>query len=266
MKGLCIALGGWNQKAPIMAKNKLNSSLFTRFLARSIGCAKVIILPKTAQLLFIVTLLNISSQGKCNDNLCGLNAKSKKLAKLIINNSGQQHVTLTCDETLAKAALAKAKKLALKNKINHNINHTTPNEFLKQYGIDLPFHYQVLGNQVESILGGLKTADDAFETLMASEHHKAHLLGETDFLRKQSHIGVGAFHDDTTRNEYFWVVYITNYRQDFPDEKITNIKFNPKLVFIEEEDKSKNRRRSKKNKRSANDHFDSTRNGSFRRN
>ena len=64
-------------------------------------------------------------------------------------------------------------------------------------------------NQVEAIMGGVETAQESFDLFKTSPDHKAHLLGENEFVLEQDQIGVGYFKDNTTEHVYYWVVYIT---------------------------------------------------------
>jgi len=137
---------------------------------------------------------------------CGKNAQAIKLAQLIIESDNQQRTELICHKKLAEIAEIKAKSMAVANKIKHRIDYTTPNQLLRKHGIVLPKNYLLFDNQVESIMGAVKTAQDSFDVFMTSPDHKIHLLGEKDFLLKQNHIGVGFFKDDSTKYVYHWVV------------------------------------------------------------
>ena len=145
---------------------------------------------------------------------CGVNKQAKQLAQLIINSKHQQREELTCDKQLANIAYLKAQELAKADKIQHNIDNITPNEFVTQRGIKLPAVYLVLGNQVEAIQGGTKTAKQAYDSFLNSEQHKAHLLGENEFYKQQTHMGVGFFFDKNKQYEYYWVVYVTSLYSD----------------------------------------------------
>lgn len=97
-----------------------------------------------------------SAQAQYND--CGLDNNSIHLTRLIVENSGQKRSTLKCNKLLAIAALKKAKTLANANEISHTIDHVTANEFLEKNGVKLPANYQIFGNQVEVIQGGMETS------------------------------------------------------------------------------------------------------------
>ena len=169
--------------------------------------------------LTLLVILSNSAFAQEIDNVpesnCGLNQQAISLAKLIIESKNQQRKELHCNLKLAEVALKKAKMMAKANKIRHRINHTTPNELLRSYGIKLPENYALFDNQVESIMGAVKTPQESFDTFMTSPGHKYHLLGEADFLLKQNQIGVGFFKDDESEYVYHWVIYITEV---IPDE------------------------------------------------
>ena len=157
-----------------------------------------------------ITFLLFSCATRAQYHNCGLDEKSIALARLIMQDNKQLRSGLVCDKALSIAAYKKAKAMAKINKVSHAIDNITPNEFLKQQGIKLPPNYQILGNQVESIQGGMETAQDAFKYFLTSKSHKEHILGENRFFRKQNHIGVGFYKDLNTKYEYFAVVYITD--------------------------------------------------------
>lgn len=177
-----------------------------------------------------ITFILFSSVIQAQYDNCGLSEKSIALAKLIIENQDQQRSELICNKGLAAAALKKAKLMAQANKISHTINHVTANEFLKQQGIKLPLGYQILGNQVEAIQGGMENAKEAFDYFMTSNSHKEHILGENTFYQKQKHIGVGFYKDLNTKYEYYVVVYITDFLEDNTSKPLMPIKY--KLKFL----------------------------------
>ena len=162
---------------------------------------------------------------------CGLNNKSKQLAQLVIEADNQQRKTLTCNKKLAQAAYQKAKEMAEVQKVAHNINYISPNELLAKAGIELPYSYNKIGNQVEAVSGGMRTSQESFDHFMSSEIHKTHLLGEHDFYQKQDQIGVGHYIDKSKKHVDYWVVYITSLRD--PDDTFkTVINFKPTAFKI----------------------------------
>ena len=140
---------------------------------------------------------------------CGITQQSIKLAQLIIESKYQHRKVLFCNKKLSQAALEKAKLMAKANKVSHRIEHTTPNQFLRSRGIKLPKKYPLFDNQVEAIMGGVKTAQQSFDLFMTSSDHKSHLLGENEFVLEQDQIGVGYFKDSESTHVYYWVIYIT---------------------------------------------------------
>lgn len=175
---------------------------------------------------FVVILL--CTKAFAQTSSCGVNKQAVELANLIINSENQKRKVLTCNSKLAQAAFEKAKAMSQADKITHNIENKTPNEHLKSFGVELPQHYEILGNQVEAVSGGIKTAKDSFNFFMSSEDHKEHLLGENDFYFQQRHIGVGFFQDLKKAHEYYWVVYITSLMGDV-EQVVKPVKF--KLII-----------------------------------
>jgi uncharacterized protein YkwD len=145
---------------------------------------------------------------------CGFSQKARQFAQLVIESRDQQRSKLQCNKKLAEIALVKAKMMSKANDINHNIEHTTPNQLLRSEGIVLPNIYPILDNQVEAVMGGVSAAQESFDVFMTSPGHKAHLLGEGDFLLEQNQIGVAYFKDSHSKYEHYWVIYITRIIQE----------------------------------------------------
>ncbi|MRX27007.1 CAP domain-containing protein [Kangiella sp. HZ709] len=138
---------------------------------------------------------------------CGLNEKSKELAKLIISSHGQQRPVIRCNSLLSKVASEQAKKLANAGVIDHFVGGP-PNQRLVASGFDLVKDRRNMANTVEAILGGEKTADDAWTRFQMSFGHKRHLLGEHDMFREQTEIGVGHYYKWHSPHVDYWVVYL----------------------------------------------------------
>ncbi len=189
--------------------------------------------------LALLILLFATCIVKAQYNDCGHDEKAIRLAKLIIESTEQNRIDLVCNNLLASVAQEKAKAMAKINKISHTIDHITANEFLKQHGVKLPNHYQILGNQAEAIQGGMETSQEAFDYFMTSHSHKEHILGENSFYEKQNQIGVGYFHDEQSKYEDFWVVYITEMQNT---NKIDMTKTTNNYKFILKIDKTKQKR------------------------
>ena len=161
--------------------------------------------------LFLALIINAKEQNKALNIYtgCGMNTKAVQLAQLLIETQNQQRMTLVCNQGLAQAANEKAKIMARSEKVLHNLNNTSPNELLKNHGIILPLYYAKIGNQVESVLGGMQSAQETYDLFMTSKEHKNHLLGENEFYQGQTQIGVGYYFDKKTKHMDYWVVYIT---------------------------------------------------------
>jgi uncharacterized protein YkwD len=169
--------------------------------------------------LYFVIIILISPYSYSNEE-CGLHPKAQEFAKLLMNSSIQKHPNLTCNKRLAEAAAHKAKLMAENKRVDHFLDYQSPNQLLRSYGLVLPRIYELIGNQVEAISGGKKTAKSAFEYFLTSPPHKAHILGEGEFYKTQSEMAVGYYYDYQTPHEHYWVVYVTG----LDDDKITDFK------------------------------------------
>lgn len=172
------------------------------------------ILPAVIFLNILINFATLAQESKSEGfSDCGLNQQAKDLAQLIIESDLQKRDKLLCNKELAKIALIKAKLMAKADDINHRVDYTTPNQLLRQNGINLPERYPLFDNQVEAIMGGVATAKESFKIFMTSPDHKSHLLGEYEFVNKQDQIGVGYYKDSDTTHVYYWVIYITRIIQ-----------------------------------------------------
>lgn len=191
----------------------------------------------------LLLLLFTSCIVKAQYNGCGTDEKSIALAQLIIENTGQKRAVIKCNKLLAIAAHEKAETMAKAGKISHTINHITANEFLRKHDIFLPTNYEFFGNQVEAIQGGEVTARDAFDYFMTSHSHKEHLLGENAFYQQQNQIGVSYFHDEQSKYEDFWVVYITEIGKSSNSENTNTDKSHYKFIMKFENNINKGKRK-----------------------
>ena len=197
-----------------------------------------------AFVIFPTTLLSqeINTNNEVN---CGFNKQARNLAKIIINSENQQRKQLLCNEMLAKLADKKAKQMAEVDRIRHDIYHVSPNQFLRTQGFALPALYEIVGNQVEAVSGGMETAQETFDYFMTSIEHKKHLLGENDFYMAQNQIGVGFYEDVSKKYEQYWVVYITK-KQGGDDKPRFKVKYKIK-VDSNYKDKKERKRYNPKN-------------------
>ena len=140
---------------------------------------------------------------------CGLNSKSRELARLIITDKDQKRPTLNCNRLLATIADVKAKEMAKEGKVSHHGPGGTPNFRLVQSGYPLAFSKSVIANnEVESILGGEVNAQEVLDRFRNSYEHRLHLFGEHPFYLEQYEIGVGYAEEWYSPHINYWVVYI----------------------------------------------------------
>ncbi len=89
-------------------------------------------------------------------------------------------------------------------------SHTSPsgvsaNENVRRTGYKLPDWYPANGNNVESLYIGSDCPEDAAAAWLASDHHRPHVYGETDFFRNQNCIGVGYAPFPKEEHRGYWV-------------------------------------------------------------
>ncbi|KAA3647434.1 MAG: CAP domain-containing protein [Proteobacteria bacterium] len=154
-------------------------------------------------------LLATSVQAEKPDD-CGNNNQAQQLAYLIKHHQNQQRTQLDCHAKLTDIGHYKAKLLSGHEVIMHNIGHLTPNQLLRKKGYKLSDGYPHLGNQVEAIAAGNKTASETFNQLLNSARHRNLILGSSDFYREQNQIGVAYLQQKVSPYEHYWVIYLAD--------------------------------------------------------
>jgi len=142
--------------------------------------------------------------------LCGNNDQAKQLSELIRNHTQQHRTKIACHPKLTDIARFKVGLLSQEEVIMHNIGYLTPNQLLRKKGYQLSGIYSVLGNQVEAIAAGNKTAKATFKQLLNSPRHKNLLLGISEFYREQNQIGVAYLQQKVSPYDHYWVIYLAD--------------------------------------------------------
>lgn len=128
---------------------------------------------------------------------CGMGPVASQIAKLFLEDPGQQRKNIVCDIKLVQAAQHKAEDMNARHYFNHtDLDGHTPNYWARAYGCTLPSNYQVEGNQIESISLNYPTAKLAWDGWLGSPGHRTHVLGTIPFFREQVHYGVGYVNGD----------------------------------------------------------------------
>jgi uncharacterized protein YkwD len=166
-------------------------------------------------LLLILALVSFSSfshdQTQTKPNSCGFNAKSRTLAKLIINDPKQNRAKLQCNYLLSKIADEKAKEMASKGRVKHNDS----NMRLIRAGYELSKIYpRMFQNNVEALAGGVSKPAQVWQDFKQSNGHRTHLLAEHEFYLLQNEIGVGYFKNIKSPHVDYWVVYVAHKQEE----------------------------------------------------
>jgi uncharacterized protein YkwD len=164
-------------------------------------------------LLLLLISFSAISQDKAqpHPNACGLNDKSRALAKLIINDPKQNRVKLQCNYLLSKIADEKAKEMSIKGRVRHNAS----NMRLVNAGYPLSKIYpRYLQNNVEAIAGGISKPEKMWQDFKDSADHRMHLLAEHEFYMLQNEIGVGYFKNLKSPHVDYWVVYVAHKQEE----------------------------------------------------
>ena len=166
-------------------------------------------------LFLILSTINSSvlSQSKNNqhDKACGLNEKSRILARLIINDPKQNRTKLKCSYLLSKIAAEKAKEMSKTTRVKHR----APNKRLIDKGYPLSSVYpRLFENNVEAVAGGMSDPEEVWIGFKGSDAHRTHLLAEHEFYMLQDEIGVGFVSDPKTPHVEYWAVYVAHRKEE----------------------------------------------------
>ena len=142
---------------------------------------------------------------------CGLNKKSRTLAKLIREDQEQLRKSLSCSIVLSKIAQKKAEEMAEAGKVTHYGTWGSPNERLIKEGYRLDIPEDAMGsNYVEAVQGGEGIPVTVLDRFKNSYQHRVHLFGEHDFFLAQDQMGVGYAYNWESPHVDYWVVYIAS--------------------------------------------------------
>lgn len=143
------------------------------------------------------------------DAACFGNPKALELYRLLRDDARQQRAELVCNPLLVTAAQARARGLSTVDPWAHyDHNGVYANAYVRAAGCALPGSYGQ-GNNVESLGAGMDTAARAFQSLVDdSPAHRQHLMGEIDFFREQTEVGIG-YAEGSNTYQYYWVVITT---------------------------------------------------------
>lgn len=83
------------------------------------------------------------------------------------------------------------------------------NRLARRYENNLPTYYPENGNSIESLLGGTDDPEKMINFLLLSPGHRKHLLGENEFFRRQSYIGIGFEFVSGSPYSFYWCIWIT---------------------------------------------------------
>lgn len=176
----------------------------------------VLILLVTWQLTSALVPRPAGAAGNTPDN-CTLNSEEQRLVELLTGKE-QMRPHLRCHADLQEFARARAEDMAAREYFSHHTpERQGPNELLRNRGYPLPPSYRDgLSNNIESILGGIRSPEEVFRLLTGSSAHRGHLLGDDPAFREQNEFGVAHYRDLHSPHVDYWVIVIA--RRSRPDE------------------------------------------------
>ena len=139
----------------------------------------------------------------------GGTAKERKMAGLMRGHPKQKRRMLVYNPLLTSVARARAKDMARRNYFGHvDPDGYGPNWHLTRAGYQLPIEWTAFrsSNQVESILGGKATAEEAFHTLVNSSGHRSHLLAAAPFYANHLCYGIGYAYNPASTYKHYWAI------------------------------------------------------------
>ena len=151
------------------------------------------------------------------NNGCDLSEPERRMEMLLLGD-GQRRPALRCRHELQAFARQRARDMAERRYLSHvTPERRGPNQLLRDRGYPLPPSYQGgLSNNVESIVGGIRTPADVWRALTLSATHRGHILGEDPDFLDQDEFGVAYYRDVYAPHVDYWVIVIA--RRSRPDE------------------------------------------------
>lgn len=150
----------------------------------------------------MIFLLLFLMTARTQPTIEGGNTAQDSAAAEFIHALQEQRGVLRSDPRLQSAAQQKAQDMADYKPWRLDVMHKFPwaNNLAREYGYQLPDGYRPDANHIESLYRGGGSGREVLEALLASETHRAHVLGEGGFA-SQNTIGVGHSGD-------YWVILI----------------------------------------------------------
>ncbi len=176
----------------------------------------VLILLVTWQLASALAPAPAGAAGNTPDG-CAMGPEEQRLAALLTGQD-QMRPRLKCDQELQDFARARAEDMAVREYLSHQTpEREGPNELLRNRGYPLPPSYRDgLSNNIESILGGIRSPEEVWRVLTGSSAHRGHLLGDDPAFREQDEFGVAYYGDLYSPHVDYWVIVIA--RRARPDD------------------------------------------------
>lgn len=142
------------------------------------------------------------------DATCFGNDKALAFYRLLVSDPRQQRPRLVCCPALVLAAQRRAHGLANGDPWGHvDAAGVWANTYARNAGCVLPSDYGN-GNNIESLTAGTGDVQAAFDSLTNDNapKHRAHLLGESEFYRRQTMVGIG--YAEGGQYGFYWSILI----------------------------------------------------------
>lgn len=146
----------------------------------------------TAFLIVAVLISSVAAEARAHR----LNTDELKLFELISKTSLQKREKAALDPILCKVARERAADMARKGYFAHvNPQGLGANYLVRRAGFLLPSYYEgsKSGNNIESLAMTTGDARQAYGLWIHSGGHRGHVLGELEFYKQQTSMGVGVF-------------------------------------------------------------------------
>ncbi len=140
-----------------------------------------------------------------------LTAEEQQAANYLTAVSGQTRnkAVMHADARLVAVARARAADMARRDYVAHvNPDGNGPNHLVRATGYVLPAWWGTdrAANYIESLGVGYTSASETWSALMASPHHRTHLLAQDAFYRDQTSFGIGHYYDAGSTYRHYWVI------------------------------------------------------------
>lgn len=183
-------------------------------------------LGKSVRAIALGILTSLSAIAPASAQVHRLNSDEMATFQILAANAEQQRIGMRLDPILCKVARQRAADMARRNYFAHvNPDGHGANYLVRRAGFTLPAEYNSTpsGNNIESLAMSTGRPREIANLWLKSPAHRMHILGEIDFYKRQTAVGVGMFR--SSRPPYYkYYVFLSAPPSAIPGARSVRLK------------------------------------------